>query len=222
MPMNLVGPVGGDRDVEGDEAEGPWSSGRCCCLPVLDVEREEPVPLGASYIVKTIRLLAIEDQIFDLACGALGGLERAQLMQEAVLIEACRLGLAFSSRPPPPLKAPWPYLPERGAEPTAARVSISLPVTIAELMSIAAGHVKATEPLFIVGSTLGYIGRLQRCYRGLHAMSSREARKVRGALGRIKLPHRYCDDGPAHQSPASGVGDLTERGGMVAAGASGV
>jgi hypothetical protein len=184
-------------------------------VSVLHVEREAAVPLGASYIVKTIRLLATEDRIVSLACGALGGLERAQLMQEAVLIEACRLGLAYSSRSLSPLKAPWQYLPERGAEPTAARVSISLRVTAAELMSIAAEYVNATAPLFIVGSTLAYIGHLQRCYRGLHAKSSRDARKVRGSLERIKLPPRYCDDGPAHQSPAWDAAGLTHRSGIV-------
>jgi hypothetical protein len=149
------------------------------------------VPLGTSYIIKTIRLLTLEDSIFDRACAALGGLERAQLMQEAVLFEAFRLGVRYSSRPLPPLTAPWPYLPERGEEATGERISISLRVTVAELMSIAAKHVNASETLFIVGSTLAYIGRLQNCYRGTYAALPEEAREVRAALQKIKLPPRY-------------------------------
>lgn len=149
------------------------------------------MPLGTSYIIKTIRLLTLEDSIFDRACIALGGLERAQLMQEAVLFEAYRLGVRFGSRPPPPLSGAWPYLPERGDEATGQRISISLRVTVAELMSIAAEHVKASETLFIVGSTLAYIGRLQQCYKGMHAESPEEAREVRAALRKIHLPSRY-------------------------------
>ena len=149
------------------------------------------MPLGTSYIIKTIRLLTLEDSIFDRACTALGGLERGQLMQEAALFEAFRLGVRYSTQPPPPLTAPWPYLPERGEETTGARVSISLRITVAELMSIAARHVEATETLFIVGATLAYIGRLQKCYRGVLAASPGEAREVRAALQKIKLPPQY-------------------------------
>ncbi len=150
------------------------------------------MPLGTSYIVKTIRLLNLEDVIFDRACDALGGLERAQLMQEAVLFEAFRLGVRFSASPPPPLKSPWPFLPDRGGEDvTVVRISISMRVTVAELMSIAAGHVNASETLFIVGATLAYIGRLQSCYRGTHASSPDDAREARAALRKMKLPARY-------------------------------
>jgi hypothetical protein len=149
------------------------------------------VPLGTSYIVKTIRLLALENVIFDRACEALGGLERAQLMQEAVLFEASRLGVRFSDSPPPPLKAPWPFLPDRGEDVTDVRVSISMRVTVAELMSIAAEHVKASETLFIVGATLAYVGRLQSCYRGTHAASPEDAREARAALRKNRLPERY-------------------------------
>ena len=123
------------------------------------------MPLNASYIVKTIRLTVFEDLVFNKACDALGGLERAQLMQEAVLFEAFRLGVRYSTSRPPPLEEPWPYLPERrGEDVTGVRVSISMRITVAELMSIAAEHVDASETLFIVGSTLAYVGRLQ-CWR---------------------------------------------------------
>jgi len=151
----------------------------------------ENVPLGTSYIIKTIRLLAVEDAIFNSACDALGGLERAQLMQEAALFEANRLGVRFSAEPPPPLKKPWPYLPERGDVATGVRISISLRVTVAELMSIAAVHVGASETLFIVGATLVYVGRLQSCYRGTQLNSPEEAKEARAALRRINLPSPF-------------------------------
>jgi hypothetical protein len=149
------------------------------------------VPFGTSYIIKTIRLLALEDLAINKACQALGGFERAQLMQEATLFEAFRLGVRFSSEPPPSLAAPWPYLPERGHEPTDIRVSISMPATVAELMSAAASHVNASETLFIVGSTLAHIGRLQKHFRGVHAVSERDAREARSALQAIRLPPQY-------------------------------
>jgi len=57
-------------------------------------------------------------------------------------------------------------VPDRGDETTGARASIALRITVAELMSIGARLVGASETLFIVGSTLAYIGRLQKCYRG--------------------------------------------------------
>jgi hypothetical protein len=150
------------------------------------------VPLGTSYIVKTIRLLNLENAIFDAACEALGDLERAQLMQEAVLFEAFRLGVRYSATPPPPLEEPWPFLPDRrGKDVTGIRVSISMRVTVAELMSTAAEHVGASETLFIAGASLAYVGRLQSCYQGVHAASPEDAREARAALRKIKLPPRY-------------------------------
>jgi hypothetical protein len=149
------------------------------------------MPFGTSYITKTIRLHPLENQVFDAACEALGGLERAQLMQEAVLAEAFRLGIRFSAERPPPLRGRWPYLPDRSEEPTEIRVSISMRVTVAELMSIAAEHVKASEPLFIIGATMAYVGRLQACYEGAHAASPESARESRAALRKIKLPEQY-------------------------------
>ncbi len=149
------------------------------------------MPFGTSYITKTIRLLPLENTVFDRTCEALGGLERAQLMQEAVLFEAFRLGVRYSATAAPPLKGPWPYLPDRSNEPTEIRVSISMRVTVAELMSAAAAHVQASEPLFIIGATLAYVGRLQACYRGTHAPSTEDAREVRAALRKIRVPEQY-------------------------------
>jgi hypothetical protein len=149
------------------------------------------VPFGTSYIVKTIRLLNYENMVFDEACDALGDLERAQLMQEAVLFECFRLGVRYSVTPPAPLKRPWPYQPTRDGEVTGVRISISMRVTVAELMSMAATHVGVSEPLFIVGATLAYIGRLQSCYEGTRAASDDAARDTRAALRKIRLPERF-------------------------------
>ncbi len=149
------------------------------------------MPFGTSYITKTIRLHPLESLVFDRACEALGGLERAQLMQEAVLFEAFRLGIRFSESAPPPLKGAWPYLPDRNEEPTEDRVSISMRVTVAELMSRAAEHVGAAETRFIVGATMAYVGRLQACYEGTHAPSPESARESRAALRKIRLPEQY-------------------------------
>ena len=149
------------------------------------------MPFGTSYITKTIRLQPTENAIFDQACDALGGLERAQLMQEAVLFEAFRLGVYFTVNTPEPITQPWPYLPDRSEEPTEARVTISLRVTVAELMARAAEFVQVSEPLFIVGATMAYVGRLQACYQGARAASPADARDSRAALRRIKLPEQY-------------------------------
>jgi hypothetical protein len=149
------------------------------------------VPFGLSYIVKTIRLLVYEDMVFDQACDALGNLERAQLMQEAVLFECCRLGVRYSIARPRPLKHPWPYRPTRDGEVTGVRISISMRNTVAELMEAAARHVDVSEPLFIVGSTLAYIGRLQSQYEA-KCVAAEEARlETQGALRKIRLPERY-------------------------------
>ena len=149
------------------------------------------MPFGSSYIVKTIRLLAWEISVIDAACEALGGVERAQLMQEAVQAEAHRLGVRFSSEDPAPLRGAWPYLPERGETATDVRISISMRVTVAELMVRAAELVAASETLFIVGATLAYVGRLQACYRGAYAASEEDARAARTALRKVKLPPQY-------------------------------
>jgi hypothetical protein len=144
-----------------------------------------------SFRTKTLRLHPLENAIFDRACEALNGMERTQLMQEAIISEASRLGVRWTAEPPPPLKTPWPNLPDRGDEPTGVRVSITVSLSVAELISRAAEHVGASEPLFIIGATLAHIGRLQRFFRADHADSPEEARAIRAGLERIKLPPQY-------------------------------
>lgn len=68
------------------------------------------------------------------------------------------------------------------------RVSISMRVTVAELMSRAAQHVESSETLFIVGATMAYVGRLQACYEGRHAASPESARESRAALRSSSSP----------------------------------
>jgi uncharacterized protein (DUF1778 family) len=154
------------------------------------------VERGVASCVRrcSIRLTVPEDSIINRACEALGGLERSQLVQEAALSEANRMGIRWSVDRPPPLTDPWPYLPDRTAEATAVRVTITVSVPLRELVARAAEHVHASEPVFLLGATLAYIGRLQRCFEGA-AVGTPEERaegeRMRAALQRIKLPPQY-------------------------------
>jgi hypothetical protein len=77
------------------------------------------------FRTKTLRLLPLEKRIFDQACEALNGMERSQLMQEAVIDEAARLGVRWSADPAPPLESSWRYMPQRGGERTAEPVNVN-------------------------------------------------------------------------------------------------
>ncbi len=149
------------------------------------------VERSKSFRTKTLRLHPVEDSIFDLACEALNGMERTQLVQEAVIFEAARLGIRWTSEEPAPLTGPWPYLPDRGDEPTGVRVSVTVSLSVAEIISRAAEHVQASEVMFIVGSTLAHIGRLQHCFQADHADTPEESRAILAALESIKLPAQY-------------------------------
>ena len=144
-----------------------------------------------SFRTKTLRLHPLENLIFEQACGALNGMERTQLMQEAVIHEAARLGVRWTLEPAPPLTSSWPYMPQRGHEPTEVRVSITVSLPVAEIITRAAEHVHASEPMFIIGATLAHIGRLKACFKGIHAETPEEARDIRAGLDKIKLPPQY-------------------------------
>jgi hypothetical protein len=144
-----------------------------------------------SFRTKTLRLHPLENLIFEQACGALNGMERTQLMQEAVIHEAARLGVRWTIEPAPPLTSSWPYMPQRGDEPTEVRVSITVSLPVAEIITRAAEHVHASEPMFIIGATLAHIGRLKTCFKGIHAETPEEARDIRAGLDKIKLPAQY-------------------------------
>ncbi len=144
-----------------------------------------------SFRTKTLRLHPLENSIFDAACAAFNGMERTQLMQEAVISEASRLGIRWTAEPAPPLKTAWPYMPQRGEEPTGVRVSITVSLSVAELITRAAEHVHASEPMFIIGATLAHIGRLQQFFRAIHVDRPEEAQAIRAELERIKLPPQY-------------------------------
>jgi hypothetical protein len=142
-------------------------------------------------------MLPLEDSLIDQACRALNGVERSLLVQEAVLVEASRLGVRWSAKPVPPLAGSWPYLPDRGNEVTGERTSITISLALAELLARCAEHVGTSEPLFIIGATLAYIGRLQALFRGARAETPEDAQGIRAELQRIKLPaqYRYRADG---------------------------
>jgi uncharacterized protein (DUF1778 family) len=144
-----------------------------------------------SFRTKTLRLHPLENQIFDQACAALNNMERTQLMQEAVIHEAARLGVRWTVEPAPPLTTSWPYMPQRGDEPTEVRVSITVSLPVAEIITRAAEHVHASEPMFIIGATLAHVGRLKACFKAIHADSPEEARAITAALQNIKLPPKY-------------------------------
>ena len=149
------------------------------------------VERGKSFRTKTLRLHPLENQIFDQACEALNSMERTQLMQEAGILEAARLGIRWTVEPAPPLTSSWPYMPQRGDEPTAVRVSITVSLPVAEIITRAAEHVHASEPLFIIGATLAHIGRLKACFKVIHADTPEEARAICAALEKIRLPPQY-------------------------------
>lgn len=144
-----------------------------------------------SFRTKTLRLHPLENLVFEQACAALNGMERTQLMQEAVIHEAARLGVRWTAEPAPPLTSSWPYMPQRGDEPTEVRVSITVSLSVAELITRAAEHVHASEPMFIIGATLAHVGRLKSCFKAIHAETPEETRTITAALGKIKLPPRY-------------------------------
>ena len=144
-----------------------------------------------AYQIKTIRLHPAEERIIEKACVALNDLDRTTLMTDAAVFHAIRLGIYYGADAPPPLKSSWPYVPERGDEATSVRISISMNVIAEELISKAARHVHTSDPLFIIGSTLAYVGRLQACYTGSERSTPEEAVEIKKRLQAIKLPAQY-------------------------------
>ena len=144
-----------------------------------------------AYQIKTIRLHPAEQRIIEKACSALNDLDRTTLMTDAAVFHAIRLGIYYGADAPPPLTSSWPYVPERGDEATSERISISMNAIAEELIGKAARHVHTSDPLFIIGSTLAYIGRLQACYTGSERATPEEAVEIKKKLQAIKLPAQY-------------------------------
>lgn len=165
------------------------------------ISRYPPAGTVASDWVKSLRLHPLEDKIIDSACAALRGIDRATLMSEASLFEAARLGIHHGASAPPPLRSAWPYVPERGEEPTSVRLSITLSLATAELVTRAAEYVGTSEPLFIIGATLAYVGRLKAQFQAIHADTPAEGERIRKKLAAIRLPSQYL--GRASGSPAA-------------------
>ncbi len=70
-------------------------------------------------------------------------------------------------------------------------MSVTVSLSVAELISRADGHVPRERVMFIVGATLAQIGRLQKFFRAAHADSPEEARAIKSALDKIRLPIHY-------------------------------
>ena len=143
-----------------------------------------------GYRLKTLRMHPEEISVIDRACQVLE-IDRATLLTDAAHFEATRLGIRFSSEPVPPLKKSWPYIPDRGDEPTGVRVTITMNRLMSELVGRAAQHTHTSEPLFIIGSALTYIGRIQKTFTGSSEDTPEEAREIRRKLEAIKVPPRY-------------------------------
>jgi hypothetical protein len=131
-----------------------------------------------AYVIRTIRLTVDEHHFIDAACAALG-YGRSELFQEGLLEVIHQLGIYVGGRTPAAPETPWQFAPRRGEESTSFRVSVSLTPTLNELLGRAAKLVGVSETLFAVGSTLRYIGRLQKLAR------------ENEALQQIKLPSQY-------------------------------
>ena len=144
-----------------------------------------------AFGMKTLRMLDREYRVLKRACDALQGIDRATLIMEAALFEAQRLGVRYSAGSPPALKAPWPYTPVRGEESTGIRLTITLSLSTLEIVGKAAAHVGVSEPLFLIGSVLAYIGRLQRNFQGTHVDPPELADTIREKLREIVLPAQY-------------------------------
>ncbi|HET6412379.1 MAG TPA: hypothetical protein VFG53_09980 [Anaeromyxobacter sp.] len=143
-----------------------------------------------GFRMKSLRLMQAEMSIINRACAALD-IDRARLMADASFFHAMRLGVQFSADPPRRLKESWPYVPPRGEEPTGVRVSITMDILLDELVGRAARLVHTSEPSFILGSTLAYIGRLQKCFTGESCPTPEEAAEKIRKLRAIRLPAQY-------------------------------
>jgi len=149
------------------------------------------VERSRAFGMKTLRMLHHEYRVLERACAALQGIDRATLIMEAALFEAQRLGVRYSVASPPPLNVPWPYTPVRGEESTGFRLTITLSLSTLEIVGKAATHVGVSEPLFLIGSVLAYIGRLQRKFQGTHVDPPELADAIREKLREIVLPVQY-------------------------------
>ncbi len=114
---------------------------------------------------------------------------KAGCAAEGVIHEAARLGVRWTLEPA--LTSSWPYMPQRGDEPTEVRVSITVSLPVAEIITRAAAHVHASEPMFIIGATLAHIGRLKACFKAIPAETPEEARDIRAGLHKIRMPPQY-------------------------------
>jgi len=138
----------------------------------------------------TLWLNSVELSAIDAACEALHGIGRSQLVHDAAVEEAHRLGFSWTANSEPSaLEEPWPYLPDRSKHSTSKRICVSVALAVAELVARAAQHIGTSEPQFLVGATMAYIGRLQA--RWVYATAEGRPVPVKGALQKIRLPSMY-------------------------------
>jgi hypothetical protein len=140
--------------------------------------------------MKTLRLHPAEIAIIDGACDVLE-IDRATLLSDGAQFEATRLGIRFSTEPVAPLTKSWPYAPDRGKKPTEVRVTITMNRLTHELVARAAQYTHTSEPIFIIGATLAYIGRVQKTFLGTSEDTPEEAREIQRKLEAIKLPPQF-------------------------------
>jgi hypothetical protein len=74
---------------------------------------------------------------------------------------------------------------------SGVRLTITLSLTTLELVGRAAKLVGVSEPLFLIGSALAYVGRLQRRFQGTHVDPPELAGVIREELREISLPSQY-------------------------------
>ena len=120
--------------------------------------------MSGCYVVKTVRLTAVEWAIIEEARSSLFGtgakLERSTLVSEALLDAGHRLGIFIDSTGPGARSEAWPHALQR-SEVAQSRISVSLTRTAAEILAAASKGVGTSEPRFLVGATLAYIARLK-------------------------------------------------------------
>ena len=145
-----------------------------------------------SFRTKTLRLHPLENLIFEQACEALNGMERTQLMQEAVIHEAARLGIRWTVEPAPPLTSSWPYMPQRGRRADrGARLDHGEPAGRRD--HHARGRARSRERADVHHRRDARAHRAPQgsASRAIHAETPEEARDIRAGLDKIKLPPQY-------------------------------
>jgi uncharacterized protein (DUF1778 family) len=114
-----------------------------------------------SYRPLSFRLTTDEDRAIRDAAGALD-LQVSQLVENAALTAAHRMGFWDGYDPSPKKKSDWRDRPARDETGASQRLTVSMNPLNLEVVRQAADHVEATVPMFCVGATLRYIANKKR------------------------------------------------------------